>query len=312
MPVEEEEPALAGVPLGLIERTQTGRRDPALYSATISLAEARRFDPDGLHRSAAGDGLGYALHLDAEGFAVFLRSLAEQAGVVFAAVEGSTIEADLRLECDGQGQVLNGAPSEDWSRIIADGRVLMWETAGEPSLLDEYAAQEWGWQGTMPGPRSAQHVAVYGAETDAPDAPDDARELTFAAGRLLAPMEGRRVALGDAAAVPGPFGALGFTLALLHLGLLIDLMPGAEPSPLLAREYNRRAAVMSDEIRDFVGLLQMYSQRQGAFWDRTSDSGAPDGSGQGDKTFRKIGTGPHARERRGQHRKLGVGPRCTY
>tara|TARA_R100001129_G_C5188317_1_gene210000 strand:- start:20 stop:619 length:600 start_codon:yes stop_codon:yes gene_type:complete len=109
---------------------------------------------------------------------------------------------------------------------------------------------------------------VFDAETGAPSAPAGAQQMTFATGRLECPMEGRRVALGDAAAVPGPLGGFGFTLALMHLDLLLDLMPGAEPNPLLEREYNRRAAIVSDEVRDFVGVLHTHSRHPGAFWSR--------------------------------------------
>ena len=43
-------------------------------------------------------------------------------------------------------------------------------------------------------------------------------------------------------------------------------MPGAAPDPLLEREYNRRAGILSNEVRDFLAVLHAGSQHRGAFW----------------------------------------------
>lgn len=274
VPFAEDEPSAMGVPLGLIERARTGRRDPASYSAAIALAEAGKFAPGSLHRTGAGEGVGYALSLDSSGFTALLRRIASQTGVIFAEHGETPTDVDLWLECDGRGSVLDGALSQDWGEIISGGEMLLWVVEGEPTLLNEYVARDWGWQASLSGPRTTQNVAVSNAETGAPAAPADARRLTFATGRLECPMEGRRVALGDGAAVPGPLGGFGFTLALMHLDILLDLMPGAEPNPLLEREYNRRAAIVCDEVRDFVGVLHTHSRHPGAFWSRYQESPA--------------------------------------
>ncbi|WP_215228700.1 tryptophan 7-halogenase [Erythrobacter sp. 3-20A1M] len=274
VPVAEEEPVAMGIPISLIERMRTGRRDPATGSAAIALAEAGKFDPDSLHRTDAGDAIGYALHLDTAGFTALLRRFAEQAGVIFTGDTDSLAEADLRLECAGCGTVLQDARSEDWGGEISDGEMLLWDVAAAPSLLNEYAARDWGWQSTLPGPRTTRHVAVFDPKRGVPSTPRDARKLAFATGRLERPLEDRRVALGDAAAVPGPLGGFGFTLAAMHLALLLDFMPGSEPHPLIEREYNRRAALISDEIRDFVAALHVHSQHAGAFWKRLRKHGA--------------------------------------
>ncbi|MCP9222621.1 tryptophan 7-halogenase [Erythrobacter sp. LQ02-29] len=273
VPVAEEEPVAMGIPISLIERMRTGRRDPATGSAAIALAEAGKFDPDSLHRTDAGDAIGYALHLDTAGFTALLRRFAEQAGVIFIGDTDSLAEVDLRLECAGCGAVLQDARSEDWGEAIPDGEMLLWDAVGPPSLLNEYAARDWGWLSTLPGPRTTRQVAVFDPKRGAPSTPPDARKLAFATGRLERPMEGRRVALGDAAAVPGPLGGFGFTLAAMHLALLLDLMPGSEPHPLIEREYNRRAALISDEIRDFVSALHVHSQHAGALWKRLRKHG---------------------------------------
>ncbi len=260
IPVEDDEPPVLGIPLGPIVRLHSGESDRSIYSAALTLAHTGRFRPD-----EAG-GAGYALRLDPDGFARALRTLAERAGITFPKADDEARDVGLRIDC-GPPREGSDAPSfEDWSASIPGHQLLQWQSEGAVSLFDDHTAFDWGWQAEMCGPAMRRHIALSNDTSAIPDAPSSATKIAFAPGRLVSPWTGNRIALGDAAAVPGPLGHFGFTLALLHLSLLLELMPGAEPDPLLEREFNRRAGILSDEVRDFLAVLHAGSQHRGAFW----------------------------------------------
>ena len=260
IPVEDDEPPVSGVPFGPIARLHSGESDPTIYSAALTLARAGRFRPE------AADGVGYALRLDPDRFAHVLRTLAERAGITFAKADGAPIDADLHIDC-GRPVESSDTPSfEDWSASIPGHQLLHWKAEGPVSLVDDHTAFDWGWRAQLSGPGLRHHIAVFKDPAAIPDAPSTATRIAFAPGRLASPWTGNTIALGDAAVVPGPLGRFGFTLALLHLSLLLELMPGAEQDPLLEREYNRRAGILSDEVRDFVALLHAGTRHRGAFW----------------------------------------------
>ena len=260
IPVEDDEPPVSGGPFGPIARLHSGESDPSVYSTALTLARAGRSRPE------AADGVGYALRLDPDRFARALRTLAEKAGITFEKADGAPIDADLHIDC-GRPVESSDTPSfEDWSASIPGHQLLHWQSEGAVSLVDDHTAFDWGWQSEMCGPATRHHIAVSNDASAIPDAPSTATTIAFAPGRLASPCTGNRIALGDAAVVPGPLGHFGFTLALLHLSLLLELMPGAEPDPLLEREYNRRAGILSDEVHDFLAVLHAGSQHRGAFW----------------------------------------------
>lgn len=273
--VQEAEATTGGVPIRLVAGAHGEVRTG--LSGAAALAERDRLAPDRLDASAAGRDIGYALRLDARRFTTRLRAIAARVGVRHVSAASITLTgaadgtlsvkvggelqlvADLLIESRGAGHLLADAPANDWSADIPEGRVCREPLACHPSLSDLTTAHDWGWTTLMPGQRGGQTVAVLCDEGDR-HAEGISREAVAAAspfrtGRLACPMEGRRVALGDAAAISGPLGHFGFSLALLHLDLLLELLPAASPEPALAREYNRRANLMSDDVRDFVALL---------------------------------------------------------
>ena len=260
IPVEEDEPPVSGVPFGPIARLHGGEGDPSVRSAALALARAGRFRPD------EARGVGYALRLEPDRLARALRTIAERAGITFAKTDDEARDADLRIDCGSPHESSHASSFKDWSASIPGHQLVYWESEGPVSLVDNHTAFDWGWRGDLYGPGMRHHIAVSNDPAAIPDASSTATKIAFAAGRLVSPWTGNRIALGDAAAVPGPLGHFGFTLALLHLNLLLGLMPGAEPDPPLEREYNRRAAILSDEVRDFVALLHAGSQHRGEFW----------------------------------------------
>jgi tryptophan halogenase len=72
-------------------------------------------------------------------------------------------------------------------------------------------------------------------------------------GRTGAAWIGNVVALGDAAATFEPLAWLNLDLAHRQLALLLELLPGRDPDARERAEFNRRAALMADRVRDLLG-----------------------------------------------------------
>ncbi|KQM64033.1 MULTISPECIES: tryptophan 7-halogenase [unclassified Sphingomonas] len=208
-----------------------------------------------------------ALHLDPARLAQALASIGGQAGVRFAAPfagigpdgairlqDGTRVEADLMVDASGPARLLSGAGTfEDWRDALPCDRVSFGAAEEDPGTCDRYRATAQGWQATWPGVR-----VVAGGEGTA-----------IAPGRVAEAFAGRVVVLGDAAVQPGPLGRASFTLALGQLALLLELLPARDPEPLLQAEYNRRAGLQADRMRDFLGLHYRGGGRmQGPFWHR--------------------------------------------
>jgi tryptophan halogenase len=199
-----------------------------------------------------------ALHLDPARMVPALRSIGGQAGVRFG--EART-DADLVIDASGPARLLTtNRAFEDWCDAVPGGRVAFAAADADPGSCDRYRATARGWQAHWPGVR----VEVGGDG------------IAIAPGRLSDPFAGRVVALGDAAVQPGPLGRMGFTLALGQLALLLELLPARDPEPLLQAEYNRRAGLQADRMRDFLGLHYHGGGRtQGPFWHQLRDASRP-------------------------------------
>jgi len=199
-----------------------------------------------------------ALHLDPARMGQALTSIGRQAGVRFA---GTPIDADLTIDASGPARLLTGDRAfEDWRDAVPCDHVAFSPTETDPGTCDRYVATAQGWRATWPGVR----VEAEGTG------------IAIASGRLSEPFAGRVVALGDAAVQAGPLGRIGFTLALGQLALLLELLPERDPEPLLQAEYNRRAGLQADRMRDFLGLHYHGGGRtQGPFWHRLREASRP-------------------------------------
>ncbi len=209
-----------------------------------------------------------ALQIDPGRFAQVLGSIAGQAGVrpvaAFAAFDGdrlglhdgTQIAADLFVDASGPSRLLTrAAPFEDWEATLPATRLTVSPPVADPGPIDRYRATPTGWTADWPG---ATATAGNGGDG-----------IAIAPGRLIAPFDGKVLAIGDAAVQPGPLGRMGFTLALTQLALIRELMPARDPEPLLVAEINRRAGERADRLRDFLAAHYHGGGRTtGPFWHR--------------------------------------------
>jgi tryptophan halogenase len=138
---------------------------------------------------------------------------------------------------------------------------LLFGRPAEPalSLEDTIELVEHGWLSQLAGRDGRQTVLalVEGVSEQAALAALPAEPLGFVPmdqGCTQAPWLGNVVALGDAAAHFEPLAWLNLDLAHRQLALLLELLPGRRPDPRERAEFNRRAALMADRVRDLLGV----------------------------------------------------------
>jgi tryptophan halogenase len=262
------------------------------FAPSVALATADRFAVAPIDDGSLLTRVDYALRLDPARARAVLEQAAARAGVsglagTIAGVErgaagvaalvldgGWRLTADLFIDASGPGATLLAnpdGPTELWPE--QPDRLLLADMPAAPGTADHYRAEETGWRATVPlagrtlalfahggelAEGRARRLAGHGAAAEA---------IRIAPGRRPAPWMGNVVALGDAAVATDAFGWAGFSLALLDLDLLLQLLPGRDIVPGEQAEYNRRAGKRHGAWRDFTAL-HYRARRRGAFWSR--------------------------------------------
>jgi tryptophan halogenase len=243
-----------------------GRFQPPLAEADSPLAEldyALRWNPaayrDLLVREAQRLGVDY---LDGAVTAIALRA---GGGIDAIGVGGAGegIAADLYLDCTGpQAALLGQLPEARWRgwQPFLPIRGLQFARPGAPALdlEDRVTLAPVGWRSQLAGRDGVQTMLamVEGTTEAAAREALGAEFADFAAldpGRTELAWIGNVVALGDAAATFEPLAWLNLDLAHRQLALLLELLPGRDPDPRERAEFNRRAALMADRVRDLLG-----------------------------------------------------------
>ncbi|MFV0624251.1 tryptophan 7-halogenase [Sphingomonas sp. ac-8] len=324
--VGERAPPVHGAALHQLWLAQgaVGRFDALLPGASLAAAE-RFIHPDDAPRYPLLSQLDFALRLDPDRIRSLLgeRAQAMRIAIVRSANvsathcdtgidallldDGRRITADLFVDASGPAACLlpDAAVRIDWSAALPVDRLLLADGSGGPSPTDRYTAHRTGWSATWPlADRSVEALGYASTVTGDASAtrqfgrPAAAVErIALRPGRLATPMAGNLLVLGDAAAAVGPLGCLGFTLACAQLELALSLMPGCAAEPSLAAEYNRRATLRADHMRDYAASFYFAgSPQRGEFWHPLRARPAPAGLAAALAQFRQRGTLPPVEE----------------
>ena len=262
---------------------RNAQTDKPAGSIGEALARAGRFAPGEPGADSALADVDYALRWNVAAYRDLLIEMAQGLGVRHVAgvprelviepdglvsavaVEGAgEIAADLYLDCTGpRAFLMNAMPGYeriDWGDP-AGGRALLVSKPGGPLFvlvdratltplgrLQEYAGRDGRLAivGLADGVARQQAADMLGGEPEI--------LLRVPAGRLAQSWLGNVIALGDAAAHFEPLGWLNLDLAHRQLALLLELLPGRTPEPRERDEFNRRAALMADRVRDTIAL----------------------------------------------------------
>lgn len=274
-----------GDPRSLLTRVDHGLRIDPMRGRALLAARAR-----GL-RVAMVDGAGLRVEREAAGVAALVLA------------DGTRVSADLFVDAGGPAGPLLPVADDwiDWRGALPIDRLLLASGAGRPSPTDSYGAGATGWTGTWPLMDRTLTGFAYAA-THTNDARalrqfgrTGAERIVLAPGRRAEPFRGNVLMLGDGAAVVGPLGLHGFSLACAQIALAMELMPAGEP--LLIAEYNRRATMQADRVSEYVASFYHAARpRGGEFWHPLRSGPVPAGLAAVLAQFGQRGTLPPMEE----------------
>lgn len=248
-----------------------------------ALAAAQRFAAPSDDPASPLSDLDYALRFSPSAHARRLGSLAQHLGITTVGTravhvqrdddgaiaglvlnDGRTVAADLFVDASGPAAMLRSpnAAVVSWRHFSPVDRLAV-AAPGAPALsvTDTAHRQGTGYLLVSPG-RDATRATVAYAATDMPDADAELmlaragfaqdRTIDLAAGRAAEAWAGNVVAIGDAVATTEPLGDTNLHLAVRHIELLIELLPGTSVTQAERDEFNRRAALVADRTLEFV------------------------------------------------------------
>ncbi|GGC98186.1 tryptophan halogenase [Aquisalinus flavus] len=304
-------------------------RDMGEYSMAWAAARRHRFAPPSRDRRQVQSTFDYAYHFDAGLYASFLRTYAEQRGVVrhegkvvdvtrdgesgridsVSLDKGTEIAADFFVDCSGfRGLLIEGALEtgyDDWTRWLPCDRAVAVPCARTDPLIPytRSTARTAGWQWRIPLQHRTGNGHVYCSEHISDDeatgtllanldgAPaGDPRLLRFTTGCRKKFWNGNCVAIGLAAGFMEPLESTSLHLIQTGITRLIALLPGKDDNPLLAEEYNRLTRREYEYIRDFLILHYKATSRDDTpFWRHCAAMDIPGTLAYKINHFRKSG-----------------------
>ncbi len=286
------------------------------WSMSAVAAELGRFARPGPDARLPLSQLGYAFHFDAGLYALFLRRLAEDAGVnrvegkiVAAALDtdnghvrsitladGSEIDGDLFIDCSGfRGLLIEeklGTGYDDWSKWLPCDRAVAAPCSlpGTPDPFTRSTALSAGWQWRIPLQHRMGNGMVYAsAHLESADAEamlvsnlegeilGDPRHLRFTAGRRRRAWNKNVVSLGLSSGFVEPLESTSIHLIQSGIAKLLALFPDRRFNPAERDEYNRQMQTVFEDVRDFVILHYKATRRDDSeFWNYCRNMDVPD------------------------------------
>ena len=311
---------VVGVPFAAqwLRAHQVGMADPlAQYSLEARAAEAGRFSRPIANGDSPLSRIGYAYHFDAGRYAAFLRTQAEQQGVVrregtiervetgpagIAAVHlanGSRIDGDLFLDCSGfRALLIGGALGTgwvDWSEWLPCDRAVAVATSADaaPLPMTRAIAGPAGWRWRIPLQHRTGNGHVFSSRHVSEDEATaqllagvegktlgDPRVIRFATGHRERMWSGNCIALGLAAGFMEPLESTSIHLVQSGLQHLLRLLPTGKmsmPASALVDRYNRVMTAEFVRIRDFLVAHYHLNARPERFWRERAIAPIPDG-----------------------------------
>lgn len=298
------------------------------FSLCAALGDAGKFRFPDPSPSSPAAGLRYALHFDATLVAKYLRSYSERLGVariertVTGATrrpdgfldalqfsDGSTLEADLYIDCSGFRGVLIeqvlGTGYLDWSAMLPCDRAVAFPTAtGKArSPFTHSRARAAGWHWRIPLQHRNGNGYVYASAHCSDDqAHEDLvsslAEKPLAEPRFLRFVTGRRklfwnrncIALGLASGFLEPLESTSIHLVTSGMYHLLEHFPDASFDQANIDSYNSELIYENERIRDFIVLHYCLTQRDDTpLWRYCRSMPIPDSLRERIDLYRKTG-----------------------
>jgi tryptophan halogenase len=262
------------------------------------------------------DSEAYAYHLDAAALGDYLKEIATKEGVehLFGTVQdvayddggniasldigaGRSCAGDLFVDATGfRGRLIEEALGDrwiDWSKyMLCDAAVVMPLPRNEqfpPYTLSKAQPTGWMWRIGLRSRTGSGYVysSAHLSQEAAVEALIDRsgmRKARAADPRLLSFRVGRRanfwvrncVSVGLSSGFVEPLESTGIHLIQKAVTLLVDYFPDRAFDDALRRAYNDRMAAIYDEVRDFIVLHYIVTQRDEPFWRDARNVPLPD------------------------------------
>ncbi|MEP6501755.1 MAG: tryptophan halogenase family protein [Betaproteobacteria bacterium] len=299
------------------------------WSTSTMMARNNRFTPPQGEVPSAANAYSYAFHFDAGLYAAYLRDYAMQRGAeriegtvvdvelragdgFVAALEladGRRVDGDLFIDCSGfRGLLIEGvfkAGYDDWSAMLPCNSAVAVPCAKVAKLtpFTTSTAKSAGWQWRIPlqhrtgnghvycnhfiGDDEAARVLLDSLDGEALAAP---RPLRFTTGMRRKQWVKNCVALGLASGFVEPLESTSIQLIMDGVGRLIQFFPDLDFQPDLAAEFNRRATIQYESIRDFIVMHYKLTRRTDSeFWRYCAAMKIPDTLTHQIELFRSSG-----------------------
>jgi tryptophan halogenase len=285
------------------------------FSACRIMAQHGRFFPP---RSALQTPLAdaaYALHLDANLVAKYLRRYAEERGVI--RTEGKVVQVlqkenqfvekvilssgieiggDFFVDCTGFRALLiektMGVGYHDWSHYLPCNRAVAVQTknTGDTVPFTCATARDAGWTWRIPLQHRTGNGYVYSSQFCS-DEEATATLLSVIDGeplsepRVIPFLTGVReqiwfkncLSVGLASGFIEPLESTAIHLVMRGVNMFLRFFPDQACDQALANEYNRRMLFEYEEIRDFIVLHYCLTEREDtAFWQHCKSMEIPD------------------------------------
>ncbi len=300
------------------------------FAPCSAMARERRFFlPQEAPKTTPLGSAGYALHIDANLVAKYLRQYAEdrkvkrteglvtevrqkEDGSIASLVleSGQEIHGDFFVDCTGFYALLIektlGIGYEDWLHYLPCDRAVAVQTEnlGEPVPYTMSTAREEGWSWRIPLQHRTGNGYVYSSEYCSDDE---------ATGKLLGYVDGKTiiepsiipfragvresfwhkncVSIGLSSGFIEPLEATALHVVVRGLDFLLRLFPDQHCDQALIDEYNRRMRMEYELIRDFIVLHYCLTQREDTpFWKRCKNMEIPPSLAETIELFRAHGT----------------------
>ena len=274
------------------------------FSISARLASHSRFAAPSAQRESPLSALDYGLQLNLPVYGQALRSLGRAAGVEelhgnIAAIikcpdggslhsvkltDGRELTADLYVDASGcMGRIRRTLPWRwiDWSTALPVDRLLYLLQPADraPPPNDELFALSDGWRYESRTQDVTVHLLGYASAHQSDEqaraifrnetgAEPQGESVVLRQGRLEEPWFGNCVAIGSAAISLEPSAATNLHAVCRHLGRLIGCWSGhnTRETTVEIAYFNRRTALESNRLRDFVQLPYLLNQRPEPFW----------------------------------------------
>ena len=298
------------------------------FSPCNVMAENGRFFPPSRARNTPIGGANYALHVDANKVAQYLRSFSEDRGVKrteglvtdvrrrddgfidhIELADGTRVHGDFFIDCSGSRALLIGkalgVEAIDWAQYLPCDRAVTLRTENSGPLVPytRATAQKSGWMWRIPLQSRVGQGYVYSSRfcTDA-DARatllrnvetaclDEPRIIPFTTGHRRELWKLNCLSIGLAGGFIEPLEATAIHLMARGIDFFLRYFPNRECDPALAREYNRRMTADYEEVRDFIVLHYSATTRDDSpFWQACRRLPLPDSLQERIELFKSQG-----------------------